>query len=193
VFLSHSIIIFFFTVLLHSSSLFLTLLLVKVQGLQLTSKAVEDLKEEAALAHALQHDNIVRAYGVVIDRIGTPEAECGVLLEVCEMSVFDMIHAPDASAKLSFEQRLDMALHLCMGLKFLHDRGIVHGDLKALNALIAGVFYKLCDFGFSKTVSFLSSVAATSTMAARTGTPFWRAPEMFGRKVTHIVLFICSF
>ena len=165
----------------------------KVQGLQLTSAAVQDLKDEAALAHALQHDNIVRAYGLVIDRIGTPEAECGVLLEFCETSVFDMIHAPDASAKLSFEQRLDMALHLCMGLKFLHDRGIVHGDLKALNALVAGTFYKLCDFGFSKTVSFLSSVAATSTKAARTGTPFWRAPEMFGRKVTHIALFMCSF
>ena len=161
----------------------------KVQGLQLTSAAVQDLKDEAALAHALQHDNIVRAYGLVIDRIGTPEAECGVLLEFCETSVFEMIHAPDASAKLSFEQRLDMALHLCMGLKFLHDMGIVHGDLKALNALRLGDVYKLCDFGFSKTVAFLSSVAATSTKAARTGTPYWRAPEMFGRKVMHIHAF----
>ncbi len=164
----------------------------KVQGLQLTSQVIDDLKEEAALAHTLVHDNIVRAYGVVVDHIGTSKAECGVLLEYCHESVYSMIHAPDARAKLSFEQRLDMALHLCMGLKFLHDRGIVHGDLKALNALRLGDIYKLCDFGFSKTVSFLSSVAATSTKAARTGTPFWRAPEMFGRKVTLKQLFICN-
>lgn len=161
----------------------------KAQGAELTSQSVDDLKEEAAPAHTLVHDNIVRAYGIVVDHIGTPKAECGVLLEHCHESVFDMIHAPDARAKLSFEQRLDMALHLCMGLKFLHDMGIVHGDLKALNALRLGDVYKLCDFGFSKTVAFLSSVAATSTKAARTGTPFWRAPEMFGRKVMHIHAF----
>jgi len=158
---------------------------VKAQGAQLTPQVVCDLKEEAALARTLVHDNIVRAYGIVADHIGTPKAECGVLLELCDESVYNMIHAPDARAKLSFEQRLDMALHLCMGLKFLHDMGIVHGDLKALNALRLGDVYKLCDFGFSKTVAFISSVAATSTKAAHTGTPFWRAPEMFGRKVTH--------
>ena len=157
----------------------------KAQGAELTDQVVCDLKEEAAHGYTLAQNNIVRAYGIVADHIGTPKAECGVLLEFCDESVFDMIHAPDARAKLSFEQRLDIALHLCMGLTFLHDQGIVHGDLKALNALRLGDVYKLCDFGFSKTVAFISSVAATSTKATRTGTPFWRAPEMFGRNVTH--------
>ena len=67
----------------------------------------------------------------------------------------------------------------------MHD--IVHGDLKTLNALYfdLGDVFKLCDFGFSKTFSYLSSAFAAKSTSARTGTwtSFWRAPEMFGRKV----------
>jgi serine/threonine protein kinase len=71
-------------------------------------------------------------------------------------------------------------------MQCLHDiHEIVHGDLKTLNVLYfdAGGIYKLCDFGFSKIVSHVSIVSAAKTLSARTGTPFWRAPEMFGRKV----------
>ncbi len=71
-------------------------------------------------------------------------------------------------------------------MQCLHDmHDIVHGDLKTLNALYfdLGDVFKLCDFGFSKTVSYLSSASAAKTISAHTGTSFWRAPEMFGRKV----------
>jgi serine/threonine protein kinase len=66
--------------------------------------------------------------------------------------------------------------------QFLHKLDIVHGDLKTLNALYveASSSYKWCDFGFSKKIKTMQSLAsAAATVAADTGTPFWMAPELF--------------
>ena len=65
----------------------------------------------------------------------------------------------------------------------------MHGDLKTLNALYveAGSFFKWCDFGFSKKIKEVQSLASQSaSVAAETGTLFWMAPELLTAEV-HIV------
>jgi serine/threonine protein kinase len=62
----------------------------------------------------------------------------------------------------------------------------VHGDLKTLNALYieAGSLYKWCDFGFSKKINEVQSLASQSaSIAAETGTLFWMAPELLTMEV----------
>ena len=132
----------------------------------------------------------------------------GVLMELAKTSVHSLLR--DASASLTFEDRVDIALQLSKGLEvlhrkfnhftmhaimharhcvsqFLHDKKkIVHGDLKSLNALYveAGSCFKWCDFGFSKKIKSVQSLAsAAATVALDTGTPFWKAPELFARQV----------
>jgi len=71
-----------------------------------------------------------------------------------------------------------------LNVQFLHKLDIVHGDLKTLNALYveASSSYKWCDFGFSKKIKTMQSLAsAAATVAADTGTLFWMAPELFSR------------
>ncbi|KAL2642961.1 hypothetical protein R1flu_010548 [Riccia fluitans] len=59
-------------------------------------------------------------------------------------------------------------------LHHLHDKGIVHGDVKADNILVGINGIKLCDFGGSKLLNHDSH-------RAMRGTPPWMAPEVVAK------------
>ena len=70
----------------------------------------------------------------------------------------------------------------------------MHGDIKTLNALYVedSKTYKWCDFGFSKKIKAIQSLAsAAATVAADTGTQFWMAPELFTHQVKRVASQIC--
>mmetsp|Transcript_4923 Transcript_4923/g.7921 ORF Transcript_4923/g.7921 Transcript_4923/m.7921 type:complete len:245 (-) Transcript_4923:1846-2580(-) len=82
---------------------------------------------EMEILQDLQHPHIVRCFGFV-------NASCGmgILLELCDVTVGHLIHGgslPEAVVGRLVRQ-------LVAGLCYIHDRGIVHNDLKTSNLLI---------------------------------------------------------
>jgi len=77
-----------------------------------------------------------------------------------------------------FAPRCHLAMDVALGVKYLHDNGIVHGDLKGLNVLIDdnGIAC-LTDFGLSSLPSVIHSKAMTTYIGV--GTQPWTAPELF--------------
>jgi mitogen-activated protein kinase kinase kinase 1 len=62
------------------------------------------------------------------------------------------------------------------GLKYLHDKGFIHRDIKCANILVdANGAVKLADFGLAKVSKF-------NDIKSCKGTPFWMAPEVINRK-----------
>ncbi|GMP47128.1 hypothetical protein CsSME_00015034 [Camellia sinensis var. sinensis] len=62
------------------------------------------------------------------------------------------------------------------GLKYLHEKNVVHRDIKCANILVdANGSVKLADFGLAK-VTKLNDVKSCK------GTPFWMAPEVVKRR-----------
>lgn len=66
------------------------------------------------------------------------------------------------------------------GLRYLHERGIIHRDLKSQNILFNSCGeVKLADFGVSTQV--LSKLSLKKTIV---GTPYWMAPEIITQKTS---------
>ena len=74
--------------------------------------------------------------------------------------------------------RYRISLDMTIGLHHLHQRSILHRDLKSLNVLLdGGGRAKLADFGLST----LKTSSASTTAGGFKGTPLWSAPELFKR------------
>lgn len=67
---------------------------------------------------------------------------------------------------------------LASALAYLHNKGVVHGDLKGSNMLVSDdIEVLLCDFGLAKTVD-----TTTASALAGHGSLQWQAPELFDGK-----------
>jgi serine/threonine protein kinase len=94
--------------------------------------------------------------------------------------------APAAPALPPLTQRLAWLLAIARGLRFLHARGIVHGDVKPANVLLdARGRAALCDFGASRAGhrgedagASLSLGGGASAGGAGGGTPRYRDPAV---------------
>ncbi|CAE6385150.1 unnamed protein product [Rhizoctonia solani] len=72
--------------------------------------------------------------------------------------------------------KLKLITNATTGLAYLHERGIIHGDLKGGNIVIAADgTARLVDFGLAKMTESALKFSATSTVK---GTHRWMAPEL---------------
>jgi eukaryotic-like serine/threonine-protein kinase len=130
--------------------------------------------ERQALA-MMDHPNIARVFDAGETERGSPyfvmEHVRGVrITEYCDQN------------RLSVRQRLDLFIQICHAIQHAHQKGIVHGDIKPSNIMVAlhdGVpVPKVIDFGISKaTEARLSDRIPFVAYAQLIGTPAYMSPE----------------
>ena len=79
---------------------------------------------------------------------------------------------------ITWPMRYRIGLDMTIGLHHLHERSVLHRDLKSLNVLLdMNGRAKLADFGLST----LKTSSASTTAGGFKGTVLWSAPELFKR------------
>lgn len=81
-------------------------------------------------------------------------------------------------------------LQICLGVHYLHQRGILHRDIKSLNIFLKNAnTVKLGDFGLAKQFKPdaeqyvpVNDGHFEMTSSRQVGTPFYLAPELFSEE-----------
>ncbi|KAM5582483.1 hypothetical protein ABKV19_002744 [Rosa sericea] len=129
---------------------------------------VFQLEQEIALLSQFEHENIVQYYGTQKDK-----SKLYIFLELVTkgslQKLYQVYHLTDSHVSVYTRQILQ-------GLKYLHDRKVIHRDIKCSNLLVhANGSVKLADFGLAKTMKM-------NDIKSCQGTAYWMAPEVVNRK-----------
>jgi serine/threonine protein kinase len=135
------------------------------QDLARNEQYVERFRREAQAAAALGHPNIVAIY----DR-GTANDVSFIVMEYVRG---ETLKERIRRGRMRPDEAVAIALQLLAGLRFAHERHIVHRDVKAQNVLIdAAGTVKIADFGIAR----VGTSGLTDT-GARLGTVQYVSPE----------------
>ncbi|KAJ7019357.1 kinase-like domain-containing protein [Mycena alexandri] len=132
---------------------------------------LKEFGREAAIWRQLCHPNLLPFFGLYyMDArlcLVSPWLENGNIMEFLRKNP-------------QHTDRLPLILDVALGLKYLHDQNVVHGDLKAINILVTPS-QRACiaDFGLSSLVNAMTLRFTNSTAPAHGGTARYQAPELF--------------
>ena len=133
------------------------------------SREKQEARNECAVLKEMRHPNIVSYQ---------EHFEQGSKLYIA----MDFADGGDLSTKLAAQrgrllpeqQVVDWFVQLCLAMKHVHDRKILHRDLKAANIFLTRTgMIKLGDFGIAKVLSNTRDLARTQI-----GTPYYFSPEI---------------
>ena len=142
----------------------------------------ERFRREALLLSTVDHPAVVR----VIDFESTPEANVLVL----ELAEGDTLENVLKGGPLPFERAVPVLAQLAEGLAAIHEKGIIHRDIKPQNVVLTptarGEQARLLDFGIARLMEINDSLSTDGTLNENpmishpgqvVGTPAFVAPE----------------
>lgn len=142
-----------------------------------TAWLLERFRKERHILARLDHPNIAR----IMDGGSTPESIPYFVMDYVDgQSINDYCR----QHKLQIRRRLSLFQQVCGAVQYLHQNGVIHGDLKPPNILIANDgSIKLVDFGIASALSTADSTSQSAPMPLMT--LGYASPEqMHGQKLT---------
>lgn len=131
-------------------------------------------EQEAKLLSKLKHPNIV-AYK---DSFETDDGYLWIAMGFCEGG--DLYNALKARKGSFLDERqiVEWFVQISMALQYLHERNILHRDLKTQNIFLTkSKIIKLGDLGIARVLDSSNDMATTLI-----GTPYYMSPELFSNK-----------
>jgi NIMA (never in mitosis gene a)-related kinase len=139
----------------------------------------EEKKEvllEAKILERLDHPNIIRFREVFIAR--KPRYTLNIVMDYADGGDLQSKLKEQKGKYVAETQILDWFTQICLSLKHIHDKKILHRDLKSQNIFLTkNGMAKLGDFGIAKCLDFTLEQVKTIV-----GTPYYLSPEIVMNK-----------
>ncbi|XVF45958.1 hypothetical protein PTKIN_Ptkin02bG0249500 [Pterospermum kingtungense] len=153
-----------------------SLFVVKSAG---SDSGLESLKNEANILEGLNSPYIVQCMGKELSKDPNSDGKVSIFMEYMAGGSLSDVADKFGGALDEEVVRLYTRQILC-GLKYLHENGVVHSDLKCKNILLdSSGNVKITDFGCAKRAKDMENNGELrpSTIPVG-GTPLWMAPEV---------------
>ncbi|KAG8885628.1 hypothetical protein FRB99_004454, partial [Tulasnella sp. 403] len=140
----------------------------RINNLEISREDILKFQQEADTWRPLDHEYILKFLGTYRDKSGvymvSPWIENG--------SLWDFLNKNERRMDVD---RISLLRETAEAIAFLHEKRIIHGDIKASNILVTLDFHvRVCDFGLSRVID-------TTTMSGlkTAGTMRWQGPELW--------------
>ncbi|WOL18501.1 mitogen-activated protein kinase kinase kinase 1-like [Canna indica] len=135
-------------------------------------QCILQLEQEIVLLSQFEHENIVQYYGT-----DKEDSKLYIFLELVTQgslaSLYQKYNLRDSQVSAYTRQILN-------GLNYLHERNVVHRDIKCANLLVhANGSVKLADFGLAKEMTKFNMLKSCK------GSVYWMAPEVINPRRTY--------
>eukprot|EP00929_Paragymnodinium_shiwhaense_P086237 TRINITY_DN4675_c2_g1_i1.p1 TRINITY_DN4675_c2_g1~~TRINITY_DN4675_c2_g1_i1.p1 ORF type:complete len:431 (-),score=102.02 TRINITY_DN4675_c2_g1_i1:150-1442(-) len=140
-----------------------------------SKKEIEDSTKEAKILAAFKHPYIVRYRESFVEN-----GWLCILMDFCEGGdlASQIQRAKKKDRLLPEEQVLVWMTQALLALKYIHEKHVLHRDLKSANFFLSrSGTCKMGDFGIAKVLSCTAACAKTQT-----GTPYYLSPEICTEK-----------
>jgi serine/threonine protein kinase len=143
--------------------------------LNLSKETISRFENEAKIAAALGHRNIVRIFDM-----GSFESVPYFVMEFLDGVPLDEII--EDKGTLGVPQAVDIVIQILEALNAVHFKGVIHRDLKPENVIIVnepggGEIVKILDFGICRLQTDACSAMRMTKTGAVFGTPYYMSPE----------------
>lgn len=140
----------------------------------MSDKEQKEAYLEAKILEKLNHSNIIKF--IEVFRSSKPSATLNIVMDYAKGGDLQKRIKEQRLKKQYFSESniLDWFTQICLAIKHIHDKKILHRDLKSQNIFLTenGVV-KLGDFGIAKCLNFTMEKASTIV-----GTPYYLSPEI---------------
>ncbi|KAJ7359530.1 kinase-like domain-containing protein [Mycena albidolilacea] len=138
-------------------------------------EAMQEFRHEALIWRQLSHPNLLPFFGLYYLEnrlcLVSPWMSNGHIIEFLKNA------PPDTD-------RVSLMLDVAMGVKYLHENRIVHGDLKGMNVLVTPSCRAcVADFGLASIADAVTLRFTHSTASPKGGTARYQAPELLSTEI----------
>jgi len=140
----------------------------------------EDEKKEAiqesTILKNLDHSNIIKFREVYLDQVN--KQTLNIVMDFADGGDLQVRIKAQKGKYFQENQILDWFTQICLAIKHIHDRKVLHRDIKSQNIFLTkNGMVKLGDFGIAKCLNYTLDKAKTIV-----GTPYYLSPEIVHNK-----------
>ncbi|XP_064079795.1 uncharacterized protein LOC135196910 [Macrobrachium nipponense] len=145
----------------------------EIQISHMSSKELEEARREVEVLSSLSHPYIIQFRDSF-----EHDGRLLIVMDYCGGGDLHTLISNRKGVLFPEDRVLDWFVQLCLAIKYIHDRRILHRDIKSQNVFLTDDGkVRLGDFGIAKIMNSTSDLARTCI-----GTPYYLSPEMCENK-----------
>ena len=137
------------------------------------SKELNNFKQEVLNLKKTRHANLILFVGACMK-----PPKCAIVMSLCRgVSLYKYLHT-ELYQKPNFDWTIDIATQIAQGMGYLHNKQMIHKDLRSKNIFIDGCKAVIADFGLYSITRLCKKLKRNDLLPITKECVYYMAPEL---------------